>query len=146
MRSLSKAPKQRRIEDTRFENDQMVFNPSEILEEKQREWEKKNPERFAQQPDHEVFMKPEFYEEALEKTRERKALKKEKERQANKPEQPLQGPYGKAGKFFSGGTYAQYIMKSTIKNTMRDQDPREALLARADDAEQNPLFVGKAYQ
>jgi len=80
MRSLSKAPKQRRIEDTRFENDQMVFNPSEILEEKQREWEKKNPERFAQQPDHEVFMKPEFYEEALEKTRERKALKKEKER------------------------------------------------------------------
>jgi hypothetical protein len=36
-------------------------------------------------------------------------------------------------------------MKNTIKNTMRDEDPREALLARAKDAEENPLFVAKAY-
>jgi len=29
---------------------------------------------------------------------------------------------------------------------MRDQDPREALLSRAEEAERNPLFVGKAYE
>lgn len=28
---------------------------------------------------------------------------------------------------------------------MRDQDPREALLARASEAESNPLFIGRAY-
>ena len=37
-------------------------------------------------------------------------------------------------------------MKSTIKNTMRDEDPREVLLARAKDAEENPLFISGAYK
>lgn len=36
-------------------------------------------------------------------------------------------------------------MKNTIKNTMRDEDPREALLARAKEAEENPLFISTAY-
>jgi len=36
-------------------------------------------------------------------------------------------------------------MKHTIKNTMRDEDPREALLSRAKEAEDNPLFVATAY-
>jgi hypothetical protein len=52
--------------------------------------------------------------------RDRKAEIKQKEKKAARPEQPIQGPYGKAGKFYSGGTYAQYIMKNTLKNTMRD--------------------------
>ena len=29
---------------------------------------------------------------------------------------------------------------------MRDEDPREALLSRAKEAEENPLFVATAYQ
>lgn len=29
---------------------------------------------------------------------------------------------------------------------MRDEDPREALLARAKDAEENPLFINAAYR
>ena len=37
-------------------------------------------------------------------------------------------------------------MKSTVKNTMRDEDPREVLLARAEDAENNPLYIGGAYK
>ena len=78
--------------------------------------------------------------------RQQKADVKSKQHETmNKPEQPLQGPYGKAGRFASGGTYAQYIMKHTIKNTMRDEDPREALLSRAKEAEENPLFVATAY-
>jgi len=36
-------------------------------------------------------------------------------------------------------------MKNTIKNTMRDEDPREALLARAKEAEENPIFIQNAY-
>ena len=28
---------------------------------------------------------------------------------------------------------------------MRDEDPREALLARAKEAEENPLFISTAY-
>ena len=59
---------------------------------------------------------------------------------------PLQGAFGKGGRYSNGGTYAQYIMKNTVKNTMRDEDPREVLLARAKDAEENPLYIGGAYQ
>jgi hypothetical protein len=33
-------------------------------------------------------------------------------------------------------------MKSTIKNKMRDEDPREVLLSRAKEAEENPIFTG----
>jgi WD repeat-containing protein 70 len=43
----------------------------------------------------------------MEKMRQQKADFKSKQHEAmNKPEQPLQGPYGKAGRFASGGTYA----------------------------------------
>ena len=90
-------------------------------------------------------MKPEFYEEQLEKMRVKKATEKQKEREANKPEYPLSGQYSKGSRFHSGGTIAQYIMKKSVKDTMRDEDPREALLARASEAEKNPLFVGLAY-
>ena len=29
---------------------------------------------------------------------------------------------------------------------MRDEDPREVLLARAKDAQENPLLIGQAYK
>jgi len=48
LKCINKAPKQRHIEDIGlFSNDQMIFNPIEILDEKQKEWEKSNPERAA---------------------------------------------------------------------------------------------------
>lgn len=56
------------------------------------------------------------------------------------------GAFGKGGRLTNSSTYAQYIMKKTIKNTMRDEDPREALLARAKEAEENPLFINRAYR
>lgn len=73
---------------------------------------------------------------------------KEKKQEVSKPEVPYigkTGAFGKGGRLSNSGTYAQYIMKSTIKNKMRDEDPREVLLSRAKEAEENPLFVGKAY-
>ena len=82
----------------------------------------------------------------MEKLRVKKAAEKQKEKEANKPEYPMSGQYSKGSRFHNGGTIAQYIMKNSAKNTMRDEDPREALLARASEAESNPLFVGLAYQ
>ena len=55
------------------------------------------------------------------------------------------GAFGKGGRLSNSNTYSQYIMKNTIKNTMRDEDPREALLARAKEAEENPMFIQNAY-
>jgi hypothetical protein len=55
------------------------------------------------------------------------------------------GAFGKGGRLSNSNTYSQYIMKNTIKNTMRDEDPREALLARAKEAEENPMFIQHAY-
>lgn len=81
MKSINKVPKKQRIEDMgTLGADQMIFNPTEILDEKQREWEAKNPDWAAREPDREIAMKPEFYEEALDKMRERKAALKQKEK------------------------------------------------------------------
>lgn len=97
----------------------------------------------------EMFMKPEIYEQELENRRLRKQHQKKLE-EANKVQSKTAekhtGAFGKGGRLTNSGTYAQYIMKNTIKNTMRDEDPREALLARAKEAEQNPLFISAAYR
>ena len=86
----------------------------------------------------------------MELRRERKAVIKEKEEAARKAKADSAkehvGAFGKGGRLTNSHTYAQYIMKNTIKNTMRDEDPREVLLARAKEAEENPLFISTAYK
>ncbi|KAJ2487679.1 hypothetical protein IWW37_005135 [Coemansia sp. RSA 2050] len=59
------------------------------------------------------------------------------------PDQPLYG-HGKGG--YIGMNETQHIMKSIIKDTMRDEDPREALLKYAAVAESDPMFVAPAYK
>ncbi|KAJ2835171.1 hypothetical protein FBU31_001693 [Coemansia sp. 'formosensis'] len=59
------------------------------------------------------------------------------------PGQPLSG-HGKGGSI--GVNATQHIMKSIIKDTMRDEDPREALLRYAAVAESDPMFVAPAYK
>ncbi|KAJ2862367.1 hypothetical protein GGH94_004305 [Coemansia aciculifera] len=59
------------------------------------------------------------------------------------PGQPLYG-HGKGGNI--GINETQHIMKSIIKDTMRDEDPREALLKYAAVAESDPMFVAPAYK
>ncbi len=90
-------------------------------------------------------MKPEIYEEELEKRRQRKQEVKKQEEEIKKPIDTHVGAFGKGGRLTNSNTYSQYIMKNTIKNTMRDEDPREALLARAKEAEENPIFIQNAY-
>lgn len=61
----------------------------------------------------------------------------------HRPELPTFGP-GQGGKI--GSNVTQTIMRSVLKDTSRDVDPRAALLAYADQAARNPMFVSTAYQ
>ncbi|KAJ3201440.1 hypothetical protein HDU82_008104 [Entophlyctis luteolus] len=60
-----------------------------------------------------------------------------------KPDRPLTGP-GRGGKV--GTSLTNHIMKGLIKDTMRDEDPREAILKHAEEAQTNPFWIAPAYQ
>ncbi|KAJ3029526.1 hypothetical protein HDV00_009551 [Rhizophlyctis rosea] len=60
-----------------------------------------------------------------------------------KPDLPLSGP-GRGGKL--GTSITQHIMRSVIKDTTRDEDPREAILKHAEAAKANPYWVAPAYK
>ncbi|KAJ1921495.1 hypothetical protein IWQ60_006738 [Tieghemiomyces parasiticus] len=59
------------------------------------------------------------------------------------PERPIHG-HGHGGRM--GLTETQHIMKNIVKNTTFDEDPREALLKYAKEAEENPYWIAPAYQ
>ena len=61
----------------------------------------------------------------------------------HRPELPSYGP-GQGGKI--GSNVTQTIMRSVLKDTSRDVDPRAALLSYAEQAAKNPKFVATAYQ
>jgi len=60
-----------------------------------------------------------------------------------RPDLPIRGP-GEGGRI--GSSVTQSIMKTVLKDTSRDADPREALLRYAEQAEKNPKWVTPAYQ
>ncbi|KAI8833777.1 WD40-repeat-containing domain protein [Chytriomyces cf. hyalinus JEL632] len=60
-----------------------------------------------------------------------------------KPDRPLTGP-GRGGKV--GTSLTNHIMKNLMKDTMRDEDPREAILKHADAAASDPFWIAPAYQ
>jgi WD40 repeat protein len=62
---------------------------------------------------------------------------------SHRPELPVQGP-GQGGRI--GSSVTQSIMKTMLKDTSRDADPREALLRYAEQAAKNPKWVAPAYQ
>ncbi|KAJ3094516.1 WD repeat-containing protein 70, partial [Phlyctochytrium bullatum] len=62
---------------------------------------------------------------------------------SKKPDMPLSGP-GKGGKL--GSSSAQGILKQIMKDTTRDEDPREAILRHAAEAEESPYWVMPAYK
>lgn len=65
---------------------------------------------------------------------------------SSKPEMPLVGP-GKGGKIAGSTTITQHLMKTvhSIDNSRRE-DPVEAVLRYAKEAEENPVFVDNAYK
>jgi hypothetical protein len=66
------------------------------------------------------------------------------ERAKSKPEPPNQsGPGKRAGA--AQYTMSQFLTQSLIRDTVRDADPREALLKYADESTKNPVFF-RSYQ
>ncbi|KAJ1853889.1 hypothetical protein GGH12_004475 [Coemansia sp. RSA 1822] len=62
---------------------------------------------------------------------------------SHKPSMPVRG-HGRGG--VVGVNETQHIMKSIMKDTMRDEDPREALLRYAKVAENDPKFITPLYK
>lgn len=56
------------------------------------------------------------------------------------PEKPVTGP-GMGGRISGSTTFTQYFMSSHIKSSFREEDPREAILKYAKQAQDAPQFV-----
>lgn len=59
-------------------------------------------------------------------------------RKSRRPELPVTGP-GKGGRV--GASATQHVVQNLVRDTMRDEDPREALLKYADKADNDPLWT-----
>ncbi|KAI8598008.1 WD40-repeat-containing domain protein [Dissophora ornata] len=62
---------------------------------------------------------------------------------SHRPEMPLSGP-GKGGKV--GQSVIQHVLTDFAKDTMREEDPRAALLKYADVVEKDPQWITPAYK
>jgi WD repeat-containing protein 70 len=62
---------------------------------------------------------------------------------SHRPDLPVSGQ-GSGGRV--GTSLTSHLMKNIIKDTSREEDPREALLRHAQAAEANPIWVAPAYQ
>ncbi|CAI5714953.1 unnamed protein product [Hyaloperonospora brassicae] len=65
-------------------------------------------------------------------------------KKSHAPERPMTGP-GMGGKISGSTTFTQYFMSSHIKSSFREEDPRQAILKYAKEAETDPQFFGAAY-
>ncbi|TMW55968.1 hypothetical protein Poli38472_008616 [Pythium oligandrum] len=79
-------------------------------------------------------------------TRKRKSTTARPDAKRSKaPEKPLTGP-GAGGRISGSATFTQYFMSNHIKgSSFREEDPREAILKYAKQAEQDPQFTARAY-
>ncbi|KAH8100556.1 hypothetical protein BXZ70DRAFT_892966, partial [Cristinia sonorae] len=59
-------------------------------------------------------------------------------RKSRRPELPVTGP-GKGGRV--GASATQHVVQNLVRDTTRDEDPREALLRHADKAEADPVWT-----
>lgn len=59
-------------------------------------------------------------------------------RKSRRPEMPVTGP-GKGGRV--GASATQHVVQNLVRDTTRDEDPREALLKYAERAEQDPQWT-----
>ena len=64
-------------------------------------------------------------------------------RHSHKPAPPVYG-FGHGGR--TGSSVTQRIMRDIVPDRSREQDPREAVLAFAESAEKNPVYIGHAYK
>ena len=86
------------------------------------------------------YVPPEVYDA------QRRAIQQAKDqKKVTKPEMPPQ-VRDKGGKTSQSGSLASFVMNNLYKNTQREMDPREALLAHAKDAEADPIWIAPAYK
>jgi hypothetical protein len=62
---------------------------------------------------------------------------------SHRPEMPLSGP-GKGGKV--GSNLTQHVLTDVVKDRLREEDPREALLRYAEVTEKDPQWISPAYK
>ena len=74
----------------------------------------------------------------------RKRLDRMDPLKSRKPEMPVNGP-GAQGRLGDKGSFTQYIMQHKAKNTLLEEDPREAILKYAEKAKEGVQLVGRAY-
>ncbi|PIA16080.1 WD40 repeat-like protein [Coemansia reversa NRRL 1564] len=86
---------------------------------------------------------PLFREEKSMMAKRRREKAREDPLFSQKPKVPIYG-HGKGGVI--GVNETQHIMKSIMKDTVRDDDPREALLRYAAVAESDPMFISPSYK
>ncbi|TPX72312.1 hypothetical protein SpCBS45565_g00625 [Spizellomyces sp. 'palustris'] len=86
---------------------------------------------------------PMFRDDQPKSTKRRREKLRADSVATRKPDMPLSGP-GRGGKL--GTNLTQHILKGIIKDTSRDEDPREAILKHAKDAEENPYWIAPAYK
>ncbi|CDW85197.1 wd repeat-containing protein 70 [Stylonychia lemnae] len=136
--SLVKLEKRKPIDGITIFN-RPILTPSVYEDEKEKEMEK-DPWNPNNQNAPSAFIPPEVLD-----PQHRKDKIRNDPLLTRKPDMPLQGPLGRGGKFSSSGTYTQYLMRNLVKNDSRDQDAREALLAVAKEAAENPQWIAPAY-
>jgi len=63
---------------------------------------------------------------------------------SKRPDMPVNGP-GAQGRVSGMTNFTQYVMQTKQKNTMLEEDPREAILKYAEKAKEGTQLVGRAY-
>ncbi|EWM26094.1 wd repeat-containing protein 70 [Nannochloropsis gaditana] len=63
---------------------------------------------------------------------------------SKRPDLPVNGP-GAQGRVSGMTNFTQYVMQTKQKNTMMEEDPREAILKYAEKAKEGTQLVGRAY-
>ncbi|KAJ3098164.1 hypothetical protein HDU97_004212 [Phlyctochytrium planicorne] len=86
---------------------------------------------------------PMFKDEQLKRTKRQMERMRKDPITSKKPDFPISG-HGKGGKL--GSSSAQVMIKQVMKNNIRDEDPREAILRHAEAAASDPYWVAPAYK
>jgi hypothetical protein len=82
---------------------------------------------------------PMFRDDEERGTKRKRDKERMDPRKSKRPELPVTGP-GRGGRV--GASATQHVVQNLVRDTTRDEDPREALLKYADRAEKDPQWTG----
>ncbi|KAG8879811.1 hypothetical protein FRB97_001381 [Tulasnella sp. 331] len=81
---------------------------------------------------------PMFRDDTDRMTKRKRERERDDPKKTRKPMPPISGP-GRGGRV--GASATQHVVQNLVRDSTRDQDPREALLKYADMAEKDPKFT-----